>query len=190
MAIVSLKEVQLQTSRGSCSAVLFERHDAAALNHVSRACVAPRWLENCMRACNQYNAVVGANGRTVERVTGDPKTYENGWGAPTNTDNEADFVGHSWFFRTGSCIRSALASSASSNCSPWCAEKDDVVGSRSDILYASVCSVVVFLLVPACQYVERFVSVRVCTLHCLGSPCLAGFWAHLFLSPSCALASA
>lgn len=64
-----------------------------------------RWIENCIRASREHHAVVGSNGRRLNRGQG--AFYEDGRrshglgdGSPVPHDTEVDLVGHAILFRS------------------------------------------------------------------------------------------
>jgi len=56
----------------------------------------PRWFENCIRVSQTYNAIAGANGRTIRK---DVDELCTGDGSAVQNDTIVDFVGHCWFFK-------------------------------------------------------------------------------------------
>lgn len=59
-----------------------------------------RWLENCLRACREHGAVIGANGRILRRPGQDISSVFVGDGLPVEQDVLVDFVGHCWFMKS------------------------------------------------------------------------------------------
>ena len=59
-----------------------------------------RWFENCIEKLHDYNAIVGANGRTIT-APGGSTSVEIGYGdgAPVEETRIVDFVGHCWFIK-------------------------------------------------------------------------------------------
>jgi hypothetical protein len=52
------------------------------------------WLENCMRASKEYNAIIGGNGRTFIS----PGQW-SGYETKVEQDSPVDLCGHCWFFK-------------------------------------------------------------------------------------------
>ena len=55
----------------------------------------PKWLEKCIRLCEEKECIVGGNGRILKpRIVG--ADYAEIVDTP-DKDHEVDFVGHAWF---------------------------------------------------------------------------------------------
>tara|TARA_A100001515_G_C4591880_1_gene216244 strand:- start:1762 stop:2520 length:759 start_codon:yes stop_codon:yes gene_type:complete len=63
----------------------------------------PRWLENCLDTSKRNNCIVGANGRSMKRgfeAAQEQHMVAYGDGQPIQEEQEVDFVGHCWFFKS------------------------------------------------------------------------------------------
>ena len=57
-----------------------------------------RWIENCMRAHKEHNAIIGGAGRVIKQV--EPTPGRIGDCPPVEKDTEVDIIIHSYFFKT------------------------------------------------------------------------------------------
>lgn len=53
----------------------------------------PKWIEKCIRSCEEKNAIIGANGRLIRK-----NLSQKNVDFPKQ-DAKVDFVGHAWFFK-------------------------------------------------------------------------------------------
>jgi len=59
----------------------------------------PKWLEKCIKLCEEKECIVGGNGRVLIESQLKSNNYAEIVDTP-NKDHKVDFVGHAWFFKT------------------------------------------------------------------------------------------